>query len=278
MKPTRIVILIALAVALCLAGAAVAQTVVDTKVKSGLVIGKTSHSVVLKMDDGVVRELEVPPGRTAMVDGKEVGLADLKIGTTLSATFHTIAKPVDVKTVTIKDGEVVKVAGANLTTKEKDGFHTYLVPAGFKFLVDGKETGIENLTTGMKLNATIVTTSKEMTTETQRAGGVTGKAPAEPAPVPVAAQAAAPPAPLPTEAAAPAKPAPAKAEAPAPAPAPETAAPAPATTVAAAPATPTQAPAPEPPPASSNTTTIVIGLVVLVVLVVLIYLGTRKKT
>ena len=128
MKPKRIVILIALAVALCLAGAAVAQTVVDTKVKSGVVIGKTSHSVVLKMDDGVVRELEVPPGRTAMVDGKEVGLADLKLGTTLSATFHTIAKPVEVKTVTIKDGEVVKVAGANLTTKEKDGFHNYVVP------------------------------------------------------------------------------------------------------------------------------------------------------
>ena len=270
MKPTRIVILIASVV--CLAGAAVAQTVVDTKVKSGLVVGKTSHSVILKMDDGVVRELEVPPGRTAMVDGKEVGLADLKLGTTLSATFHTIAKPVEVKTVTIKDGEVVKVAGANLTTREKDGFHTYLVPAGFKFLVNGKETGIENLGPGMKLNATIVTTSTAMTTETQRAGGVSGKAPAEPAPVPVAAQAAAPPAPLPTQAAAPAKPAPAKAEAPAP----ETAAPAPAMTMAAAPATPIQAPAPEPPPAS-HTTTIVIGLLALVLLVVLIYFGTRKK-
>ena len=275
MKPARIVILIASA--FFLAGAAIAQTVVDTKVKSGIVIGKTSHSVVLKMDDGVVRELEVPPGRTATVDGKEVGLADLKLGTTLSATFHTIAKPVEVKTVTIKDGEVVKASGATLTTREKDGFHTYLVPAGFKFLVDGKETGIESLTTGMKLNATIVTASKEMTTETRRAGGVTGKAPAEPAPVPVAAQAAAPPAPLPTEAAAPGKPAPAKAEAPAPAPAPETAAPAPATTAAAAPAMPTQAPAPEPAPASSHTATIVIGLLVLVVLVILIYLGTKKK-
>ncbi len=276
MKPARIVILVALAVALCLAGAAVAQTVVDTKVKSGLVIGKTSHSVILKMDDGVVRELEVPPGRTAMVDGKEVGLADLKIGTTLSATFHTIAKPVVVKTVTIKDGEVVKASGATLTTREKDGFHNYLIPAGFKFLVDGREVGIESLTTGMKLNATIVTTSKEMTTETQRASGVTGKAPAEPAPAPVAAAAPAAPAPLTPTAAAPEKPAPAKAEAPAPAP--ETAAPAPATTVAAAPATPTQAPAPEPAPASSRSTTIVIGLIVLVVLVVLIYLGTRKKT
>ena len=180
--------IVVLAAALCLASAAVAQTVIETKVKSGTVIGKTDHSVVIKMDDGVVREFEVPPGRTATVDGKEVGLADLKIGTTLSATFKTVAKPVEVKTMTIKDGEVVKVSGANLTTKEKDGFHNYVVPKGFKFLVDGKETGIENLGPGMKLNATIVTTSATMTTETKREG-VSGKAPAEPTPVVAAAPA-----------------------------------------------------------------------------------------
>ena len=88
MRKTAVVVV--LAVALCLASAAVAQTVIETKVKSGTVIGKTDHSVVIKMDDGVVREFEVPPGRTATVDGKEVGLAGLKIGTTLSATFNTI--------------------------------------------------------------------------------------------------------------------------------------------------------------------------------------------
>ena len=190
MRKTAFVVVLALAV--CLASAAVAQTVIETKVKSGTVIGKTDHSVVIKMDDGVVREFEVPPGRTATVDGKEVGLAGLKIGTTLSATFKTVTKPVEVKTVTIKDGEVVKVSGANLTTKEKDGFHNYIVPKGFKFLVDGKETGIEGLGPGMKLNATIVTTSAAMTTETTR-GGVTGKAPAEP----TAVVAAAPPPPRP---------------------------------------------------------------------------------
>jgi hypothetical protein len=266
--------IVVLATALCLASAAVAQTVIETKVKSGTVIGKTDHSVVIKMDDGVMREIEVPPGRTATVDGKEVGLADLKIGTTLSATFKTVAKPVEVKTVTIKDGEVVKVAGANLTTREKDGFHNYVVPKGFKFLVDGKETGIENLGPGMKLNATIVTTSTAMTTETKR--DVTGKAPVEPAP----AVATAPPTAAPA-AAAPAAAAPAKAEAPAPAPATTSAAapeaPAPATTASAAPAK-AEAPATEPPTGSSRTTTIVIGLIVLLLLIVLVVLGTKKES
>jgi phage gp45-like len=192
---------LALAMVLCAAGAAFAQTVVDTEVKSGLVIGKTDHSVIVKMDDGVVREIQVPPGKTALVDGKEVGLADLKVGTTLAATFHTIAKPVVVKTTTIKDGEVFKVNGSTLITKEKDGLHTYNVPKGFRFNVDGKEVGVEDLTAGMKINATIVRTSTKMTTETER-GKVSGAAPVAPAPAPVAAAPA--PAPAPVAAAAPA--------------------------------------------------------------------------
>jgi hypothetical protein len=197
MKSTRFTFVVVLAVALCVAGAAVAQTVIKSEVKSGTVIGKTDHSVIIKGQDGTVREYEVPPGRTAMVDGKETGLADLKIGSTLSATFNTVQKPVVVKTTTIKDGEVVKVSGSSLITREKDGYHTYVVPKDFRFQVEGSEKTIHELSPGMKLNATIVTTSTHMTTEVER-GKVAGAAP--PTPVPVAAA----PAPAPTAAPAPA--------------------------------------------------------------------------
>jgi RNase P/RNase MRP subunit p29 len=212
MKSTRFTFVVVLAVALCVAGAAVAQTVVKTEVKSGVVIGKTDHSVIIKGEDGTVKEYQVPPGRTAMVDGKEVGLADLKIGTTLTATFSTVEKPVVVKTTTIKDGEVVRVSGSSLVTREKDGFHTYTVPKGFRFNVEGRgEVAVNDLTPGMKLNATIVHTSTKMTTETER-GKVAGAAPAAPAPAPVAAA----PAPAPAPVAAPApEPAPMAAAAPA---------------------------------------------------------------
>ena len=194
MKSTRFAVFVVLAVALCTAGAAVAQTVISSEVRQGTVIGKTDHSVIMKGVGGEVREYEVAPGQTAMVDGKPVGLADLKIGTVLTATFQTIAKPVEVKTTTIKDGEVVKVAGSQLTTREKDGFHVYTVPKGFRFNVEGVgERSVDELSPGMKLNATIVTTSSKMTTETKR-GKVGGSAPAEPTPVPVAAA----PAPAPT--------------------------------------------------------------------------------
>jgi len=213
MKSTRFTFVVVLALALCVAGAAVAQTVIKSEVKSGTVIGKTDHSVIVKGDDGVVREYQVPAGRTAMVNGKETGLADLKIGTTISATFSTVEKPVEVKTTTIKDGEVFSVSGSTLVTREKDGFHTYVVPKGFRFNVEGQgEKSVADLTKGMKLNATIVHTSTKMETEVQR-GKVAGEAPVAPAPAPVVAA----PAPAPAPVAAPA---------PAPAPAPEPAAPA----------------------------------------------------
>ena len=47
---------------LCVAGAAVAQTVIKSEVRSGTVIGKTDHSVMVRGQDGVVREYDVPPG------------------------------------------------------------------------------------------------------------------------------------------------------------------------------------------------------------------------
>jgi hypothetical protein len=205
MKSTRFAMFVVLAFALCVAGAAVAQTVVDTEVKSGTVIGKTDHAVIIKMSDGVVREFEVPPGKTAMVDGKETTLTDLKIGTQLSATVHTIAKPVEVKTTTIRNGEVLKVNGATLVYKENGKIFTKTIPAGYKFNVEGRgETSVSDLTPGMKLTATVVTTSTKMVTEKQR-GGAMGSAPVEPTPVPVAAAPAPAPAPVAEAAPAPAK-------------------------------------------------------------------------
>jgi RNase P/RNase MRP subunit p29 len=206
-KVKKLGFLIVLVFALCLAGGAVAQTVVDTEVKSGTVIGKTDHSIIVKMSDGKVQEFQVPPGKTAMVDGKEVGLADLKIGTQLSATFHTIAKPVTVQTTTVREGEVVRVNGSTLIYKEGGKVKTVVVPSGYRFNVEGRgETAVNELTPGMKLNATVVTTSTKMTTE-KKGAGATGMAPAEPKPAPVVAA----PAPAPTAvAAAPAPPPPAE--------------------------------------------------------------------
>ena len=93
--------------------------------------------------------------------------------------------------------------------KEKDGFHTYTVPKGFRFNVEGRgEVTVNELTPGMKLNATIVHTSTHMTTEVER-GKVAGAAPPAPTPAPPLGRGpgsgAPAPAPAPVAEAAPAK-------------------------------------------------------------------------
>lgn len=203
MKRSLTLALATCAVVLSMAGVAVAQSTVTTEVKQGTVIGKTDNSVIVQLADGSVKEFQVPPGKKAMVDGKEIGLAELKLGTVLTQTIVTTTKPVEVKTTTFKEAEVFKVSGSTLVTKEKDGLHTYKVPTGFRFHVEGRgETAVSDLTPGMKLSATIVHTSHKMETEVKK--GSTGAAPAEPAPAPKAEPAPAPKAePAPAPAAAP---------------------------------------------------------------------------
>lgn len=174
MKVFRVTFLILLAALLCVADAAVAQTVTKVEVRSGILVGKSDHSVFIRGKDGKVLEYQAAPGATAIVDGKEVGLADLKVGTMLSATWETTEMPVEVVTYTVREGEVVKVEGSNLTWKEKGALHTKTIPKGFRFQLEGREVPVTDLKPGMKLSTTIVTTDAAMVTETKRAGSVVG--------------------------------------------------------------------------------------------------------
>jgi LPXTG-motif cell wall-anchored protein len=211
---SKIASLIAVAVALCVAGAAFAQATTTTIVKSGTVIAKYDGKVVVKMDDGSVKEFTPPPGKTVMVEGKQVDYDGLKVGTVLTQEFVKTTKTVPVKTTEIKNATVVKVIGGSLLVQGPDGYKSYDVPAGFTFLVNGQEMKLQDLGPGMKLTATIVSKSTKTVSETEMKSltGVAPAAPAAPAPAPKAA--AAPPPPPPTAAPAPPPPPP-------PAPAPE---------------------------------------------------------
>lgn len=203
MKRSLTLTLAAAAITLGMTATALAQATVTTEVKQGTVIGKTPNSVIVQLADGSVKEFQVPAGKKAMVDGKEIGLDELKIGTVLTQTITTTTKPVEVKTTTIKEAEVFKVQGSTLVTKEKDGLHTYKVPTGFRFNVEGRgETALSDLTPGMKLTATIVHTSHKLESATTKSATGAGPAEApkaEPAPAPKAEPAPAPAAPAPAE-------------------------------------------------------------------------------
>jgi hypothetical protein len=156
-------ILIALMI-LVPAAAAIAQTTQEVKLE-GDVVAVYGDKLVVKMSTGEVREFTPPADRKFDVGGQMVGLADLKPGTHLSATITTTTTPEVVRTVVLKNAEVMKIQGSNLMVKQDGQFKSYNVPKGFTFIVDGKNVPVSKLTVGSKLNAEIVYKSEKTLTE-----------------------------------------------------------------------------------------------------------------
>ncbi|MGE5346266.1 MAG: hypothetical protein ACM3JH_09950 [Acidithiobacillales bacterium] len=206
MKGSIRIAVIAMAVlALCAAGTGFAQTT-KTELRTVTVLGVSGNTVQFTNEQGETKEYTVAPTQKFMMDGKEIGLADIKPGMKLTAVVETTTTPVAVKTTTIKNGRVLAVAGDTLVVQEANGNHKYTIPHDYKFLVNGQPMTLADLRPGMELTATIV--SKETKNVTERELKTVYAKGAAPAPAPKAAAAPAPPPP-----AAEAAPAPAAAEA-----------------------------------------------------------------
>jgi LPXTG-motif cell wall-anchored protein len=177
------------------------------------------------MENGEIRHATVPDNATAMVDGKQITIKDLKVGMKLERTITTTSTPKTVKTVRAGTGTVVNVMPPNYATvRFEDGtVERYKIPKGTKFTIDGQQKTAFDLKPGMKISATRIV--EEPIVEVTESKAITGAAPPPPPPPPdvpiiIAAPAKAEPAPEPV-AAAPA-PAPEPAAAPAPAKLPKT--------------------------------------------------------
>jgi len=55
----------------------------------------------------------------------------------------------------VKGGEVLAVYGNKVVLKELDGVNEYTLPDGFKFQLEGRSVGVEEITPGMKVGALI---------------------------------------------------------------------------------------------------------------------------
>jgi hypothetical protein len=202
-----------------------------TALQHGTVTYVEGNTLVIKMSTGEVRTLTVPDSRTAMVDGKEITVHDLKVGTTLTATITTTTIPVTDRTVTNLTGTVWFVSGSTVILTLPDGKNKmYKSLPGFKFTVDGRQATVFDLRKGMRISAEKVV--EQPTTEISSNTVVTGHAPppkvVAQAPAPAPVQAATPaPAPVPVAAAPAPEPAPEPTPAPLPAELPTTASPMP---------------------------------------------------
>jgi len=146
------------------AAVVVAQATSEMKLE-GDVVAVYGDKLVVKMSTGEVREFTPPADRKFAVDGQMLSLSELKPGTHLSATITTTTTPEVVRTVVLKNAEVVKVSGSNLTVKQDGQFKSYNIPAGFTFLINGQNVPVSKLQVGSKLSAEIVYRSEKTLTE-----------------------------------------------------------------------------------------------------------------
>lgn len=158
------------------------QTSATVQVRNGKVAYVSGDDLVVKMADGTVRHFVVPKDFKFNIDGKQIGVQDLKVGTELTQTVTTTRQNTEVSSVRNVDVTVRAVMAPYVTVTDAAGeTKRYRVPDGTKFHIEGQDRTVFELRPGMRLQGTIVTeTPKTVVNERSR---VTGTAPPVETPV-----------------------------------------------------------------------------------------------
>ena len=159
------------------------QPTVQTKVERGEVVAVSGNDLVVKMEDGQIRDFpNVPESAKITVNGQQLSVHDLKPGMKLERTITTTNTPQTVTTVKTVTGTVWQVMPPNsvILTLEDGTNEQFRIPQGQKFNINGQELDAFHLKKGMKVSATkIVTTPKTVVTQERK---VTGEMPPPPPP------------------------------------------------------------------------------------------------
>ena len=184
-------------IAIALSGNAQMQTKTTTtsgkatqrvKVDRAEVVLVAGNDLVLKMEDGTIRHIaNVPQTFRATVDGKEIGLYDLKAGMTLERTTTITTTPKVVTTVRTVKGRVWHVSPPHyvMLALEDGSNQRFEIPAGQRFKVEGQTVDAWGLKPGMIITATKVVEFTATEVEQQRK--LTGSMPPTPPPPPAGA-------------------------------------------------------------------------------------------
>jgi hypothetical protein len=175
----------------------------ETTVARGEVVYVSGNDLVVKMEDGTLKHINnVPESARATVDGKELGIHDLKPGMKLEKTITTTTTPKTITTVQTVTGKVwnINPPTSVILTLEDGTNQQFKIPKDQKFNVDGQMVDAWGLKKGMKVSATKIV--EKPTTEVEQEAKVSGQMPppppAPPADAPILVAVAAPaPAPAP---------------------------------------------------------------------------------
>jgi hypothetical protein len=160
------------------------QATKQVTVERGEVVWVSGNDVIVKMENGEIRHVTVPDSARATVDGKEVGVHDLKPGMKLEKTITSTTTPKTVKTVRTGTGTVLNIQPPNYVTVrfEDNSVQRYKIPKGTKFTVGGEKKTAFDLKPGMKISATRI--DETPVVEVSESRSVSGTAPAAPPPPP----------------------------------------------------------------------------------------------
>lgn len=176
----------------------------EVQVERAQVLVVDGNDLVVRMDDGSIRHFpNVPDSTKVNVDGKELGVHDLKPGMTLQRTITTTTTPKVVTTTQSVTGRVWHVQPPNsvILTLDDGTQQQFAIPRGQKFNINGQMVDAWGLRRGMQISATRVVEEPVTVVEHQRqlTGTMPPPPPAPPADVPILIVVARPvPAPAPT--------------------------------------------------------------------------------
>jgi hypothetical protein len=168
----------------------------EVQVERGEVVLVQGNDLIVKMEDGSIRHFpNVPESARVTVDGKQLGIHDLKPGMKLQRTITTTSTPQTIKTVKTVTGKVWNVMPPNsVTLTLEDGNNqTFKIPKNQKFNVNGQMVDAFGLRKGMIINATKIVEEPEIVVTQQK--NVTGTMPTPAAEKKVAAAPPPPPPP-----------------------------------------------------------------------------------
>ncbi len=170
---------------------------IETTVERGEVVYVQGNELVVKMDNGSLRDFaNVPESARVIVDGREIGIHDVKVGMKLEKSITTTSTPKTITTVQTVTGKVWNInPPSNVILTLEDGTNQqFKIPKDQKFSVDGKMVDAWGLKKGMKVSATKIVEVPEIhvSHEQQLTGSMPPPPPAPPADQPILIASASP--------------------------------------------------------------------------------------
>jgi hypothetical protein len=162
----------------------------EVTVEHGQVVLVEGNDLVIKMDDGSIRHISnVPDSARIDVDGRQVGIHELKPGMHLHHTITTVTTPQVVTTVQNVTGKVWHVSPpSSVILHLEDGTNqSFKIPKGQKFNINGQMVDAFGLKKGMIVTATKIVEEPETVVSQQKkiTGTMPAPPPAPPADVPI---------------------------------------------------------------------------------------------